>query len=255
MKTSSRKSTGLGGFLDASCSLALGTRKHLRYNRFYLFIILLIFTMVQSSYCCSCFSIILNLQRSNEMYKDIKRPYTRVQNIPAKNVQFSHNFFLLLMIIAIAYWIYILILLSGDVEVNPGPDSAEGNTNSSFSSANSLPFEMLSNHLSILHLNIQSILPKLDLIKAEADAYDILVFSESWLKPEVKNDIVSLENFLPPFRTDRCDRAGGGVIVYVRDNFLCKRRTDLELPGLEAVWIEIHVKTRPILIGGFYRPP
>ena len=36
---------------------------------------------------------------------------------------------------------------------------------------------------------------------------------------------------------------------------MCKRRTDLELRGLEAVWIEIQIKLRKALIGGFYRPP
>ena len=135
------------------------------------------------------------------------------------------------------------------MELNPGPDSVDGSTDSSLNSTVS-SIDFLSNHLSIFHLNIQSILPKLDLIKCEAEAYDVLVFSESWLKPEVKNDSLGIENFLPPFRTDRCDRPGGGVVVYVRDSFLCKRRTDLELRGLEAVWIEIQVKSRKILIYG-----
>ena len=36
---------------------------------------------------------------------------------------------------------------------------------------------------------------------------------------------------------------------------MCQRRTDLELRGLEAVLIEIQVKSRKVLIGGFYRPP
>ena len=151
-------------------------------------------------------------------------------------------------------WLYCLIVLCGDVEVNPGPDSVDGSTDSSLNSTIS-SFELLSNHLSIFHLNIQSIIPKLDLIKCEVEAYDVIVFSESWLKPEVKNESLSIENFLLPFRTDRCDRPGGGGIVYVRDTFSCKRRTDLELRGLEAVWIEIRVKSRKMLIGGFYRPP
>ena len=128
--------------------------------------------------------------------------------------------------------------------------SADSSLNVSFNAA-----EMLSNHLSILHLNIQSIAPKMDLIKCEADAYDVLVFSESWLKPETRDENITIENFLPPFRADRCDRPGGGVVVYVRDSFFCKRRSDLELQGLEAVWVEIRVKSRNILIGGFYRPP
>lgn len=44
-------------------------------------------------------------------------------------------------------------------------------------------------------------------------------------------------------------------MIYVRGSFFCKRRSDLELQGLEAMWIEIHVKLRNILIGGFYRQP
>ena len=39
------------------------------------------------------------------------------------------------------------------------------------------------------------------------------------------------------------------------DTFPCKHRTDLELDGLEAVWIELSAKSKKILVGGFYRPP
>ena len=151
-------------------------------------------------------------------------------------------------------WLFVLIILSGDVEINPGPNSVEGDADSSINSSSS-SYQMLSNHLSIFHLNIQSLLLKLDLIRAEADAYDVLVFSESWLKPDIQDDTISIVNFLPPFRKDRCEHVGGGVVIYVRDTFVCKRRCDLELRGLEAVWIEIQVKSKLILVGGFYRPP
>ena len=107
---------------------------------------------------------------------------------------------MLLIVAVLTSWIIFLTLLSGDIEVNPGPDSVEGSTDSSSDSSIS-SMEMLSNHLSIFHLNIQSIVPKLDLIKFEADAYDVLVFSESWLKPEVRDENISIEIFLPPFRT------------------------------------------------------
>ena len=45
--------------------------------------------------------------------------------------------------------------------------------------------------------------------------------------------------FLPPFRTDRSNRPGGGVVIPVRDTFSCIRRTDLEIRGLEAIWVDI----------------
>ena len=39
----------------------------------------------------------------------------------------------------------------------------------------------------------------------------------------------------------------------MRDTFPYKHSTDLELDDLEAVWIELSVKSKKI--GGFYRPP
>ena len=45
------------------------------------------------------------------------------------------------------------------------------------------------------------------------------------------------------------------MVVYVRDTLTCRRRPDLEIRGLEAVWVEIKSKSKKVLIGGFYRPP
>ena len=69
-------------------------------------------------------------------------------------------------------------------------------------------FVFTTNH-HLMHLNIQSIVPKIDLIKGESDAYDVLVFSESWLKETIENESILIENFLLPFRRDRAGRPGG----------------------------------------------
>ena len=69
-----------------------------------------------------------------------------------------------------------LILRSGDVHPKPGPDSVTSLAVLRVSSSGN-SFRALANHLSIMHLNIQSILSKLDLIKCESLAYDVLVFS------------------------------------------------------------------------------
>lgn len=226
------KSDGLGGFFGVSCSLGLGAKKKVTYNKFHLLLFALLISMLHKPNVCGtpCLSLILALQRSNEMYKNIKVPYTRLFT-SSRNIVFTRNCFIFLSIAVLSHWILALILLSGDIEINPGPDSVEGSTDSSHNNSTT-SYEMFSNHLSIFHLNIQSIVPKMDMIRSEADAYDVLVFSESWLKPKVNNDSVSIENFLPPFRTDRCDRLGGGVVIYVRESLLCKRRTDLELHDL-----------------------
>ena len=85
--------------------------------------------------------------------------------------------------------------------------------------------------------------------------YDIAVFTESWLKPNITDDLISQQNFLPPFRTDKKDRSGGGVVIYARNTLSCKRRKDIEINGLEVVWLEIAIKSKKVLIGGIYRPP
>ena len=92
-------------------------------------------------------------------------------------------------------------------------------------------------------------------IECESIAYGILVFTESWLKPDTPNEKLITDNFKSPFRKDRYDLPGGGVLIYTRDSIQSKRRTDLEMQDLEAVWVEITVKSKKILIGGFYRLP
>ena len=43
--------------------------------------------------------------------------------------------------------------------------------------------------------------------------------------------------------------------MYVRDTIPCKRRTDLEVRDLESDLVELQVKCKRILVGGFYKPP
>ena len=161
----------------------------------------------------------------------------------------------------------ILLIISGSVHVNPGPvvdnsymssycSSLDSNTSTHGYCTN--PKDMSSDfksYLSLIHLNIQSIRPKLDIINAELSDFDVLCFTESWLDVSIKDQDISLEGFNAPFRHDRSDRPGGGVIVYCKDNLVCKRRFDLEVRGIECVWIEICMKNNNYLIGTFYRPP
>ena len=145
-----------------------------------------------------------------------------------------------------------MLILSGDIHPNPGPLSS--NSDSDSSSCQSMT-DILSSGLSILHLNIQSLKPKLDLLQAEMQAYDILIFTETWLSSQTSDDELLIPNFQKPFRLDRDDRIGGGVAIYLRDTLFGISRRDLHIPSLEALWIEVRLNNRPYLIGGFYRPP
>ena len=53
------------------------------------------------------------------------------------------------------------------------------------------PLVTIRNHLSLFsfeYTHVQSLVPKMDIIQNEADAFDIVVFSESWLKPNIADD-------------------------------------------------------------------
>ncbi len=106
-----------------------------------------------------------------------------------------------------------------------------------------------------MHLNIQSITNKLDILEIESQPYDVLVFTETWLSQTTSNEDILIPNFNPPFRCDRQNRIGGGVAMYVRDSLYAKQRNDLSINGLESLWIELHIDHRKLLLGGIYRPP
>ena len=72
---------------------------------------------------------------------------------------------------------------------------------------------------------------------------------------DIKDDKIFFQNYQKPFRKDRPDNTYGGVIIYVKNNIPCKRRTDLEVDGVESVWLEIRLKNKAVLLGTFYRAP
>ena len=60
----------------------------------------------------------------------------------------------------------------------------------------------------------------------------------------------------PPFRSDRLeDRSGEGVAIYVCDGITAIEWPDLSVNGVEAIWIDIKINRKTLLVGGFYRPP
>ena len=75
--------------------------------------------------------------------------------------------------------------------------------------------ENMKTFVSLLHLNIQSLKPKINVIIGNLSEFDILCFTESWLNPTVENTDIEIPGFDSPHRNDRADRLGGGVIVYL----------------------------------------
>ena len=130
----------------------------------------------------------------------------------------------------------LLLLLCGDVHPNPGPLIHD-------------------NYISIVHNNICSLQNKRDYVEAELTNFDIIALSETWLYDSFPSDKLTIRGYHPPVRYDRPDSHHGGVAIYVKDHPYCKHRPDLNVPDLEAVWIETRLNQEPLLIGCMYRSP
>ena len=78
-----------------------------------------------------------------------------------------------------------LLLRTGDIGANPGPRRTDTKSD-----------------LCIIHLNARSIKNKVDLIEAEANQFDIITVSETWLSQIDMNTLIHLTNFHPPIRHD-----------------------------------------------------
>ena len=64
----------------------------------------------------------------------------------------------------------------------------------------------------------------------------MFIFTETWLTNTIDSDELKVINFQKPFRFDT-DTRSGGVIIYVEEQVVCVRRTDLEVKNLECIWV------------------
>ena len=124
-----------------------------------------------------------------------------------------------------------LLLLSGDISLNPGP------TPNSVSQSFWEPFENKGFHF--LHLNIKKL--------------PIIGVTES----KVDNSISDSEVKIPGYCILRCDRNrnGGGVACYVRQD-LCFNLRSAAMGDIVDTFLDILLpRTKPICIGIIYRLP
>lgn len=117
--------------------------------------------------------------------------------------------------------ILLLLLLSGNVQPNPGPPANHIDTPEEFKSRSGL---------GIIHINVRSLLPKVDLIKlwiTSTDA-DILVLSETWLNESVLDKDI----YMSGYKVFSCDRPrkGGGIAIYVKNRFHITPLSSLSVP-------------------------
>ena len=122
--------------------------------------------------------------------------------------------------------------------------------------------------LKFVHLNIRSVVKKIDQIRTMVpnNTLDVFTLSETWLRKYMSTQIVHLNGY-KLFRMDREAKAkngkvkrGGGLITYVNE----KHASNTELldnlcvsnEHVEAQWILIHrPQSRNICVCNLYRPP
>ena len=81
-----------------------------------------------------------------------------------------------------------------------------------------------SHNLSFVHCNVQSVLPKLDILHAELLEFNILAFTET-----DDTDDLLLHSYNRPECRDLVDDNPGSVILYIKEGKHYKHRNDLEI--------------------------
>ena len=109
--------------------------------------------------------------------------------------------------------------------------------------------------LHLIHLNINSLLSKIDELRevARKTRATVIGITESKLDRSVLDGEINIDGY-ELVRSDR-NRHGGGVACYIRSDISFSIRGDFS-SEIENIFLDILLpKTKPILIGILYRPP
>ena len=143
----------------------------------------------------------------------------------------------------------LLILLSGDISLNPGPCQYMPDQNKDL-------FEPFCKRgLHFLHINVNSLPSKIEELRNIVGCTKpaILGITESKLDSSIPDQEVNISGY-SILRNDR-NRNGGGVACYIRAD-LCFNRRNVFSSSIEYVFFDLLIpKIKPISIGIFYRPP
>ena len=143
----------------------------------------------------------------------------------------------------------LLLLLSGDISLNPGL----------FHNLQSLNHDEwnISKHtgLHFLHLNINSLLPKIDELRhiARLTNAAVIGISESKLDDSVLTSEIQIDEY--DFLCCDRNRHGGGVACYIRNGFSYNVQSYFR-KDIENIFFELLLpNTKPMIVGTIYRQP
>ena len=138
-----------------------------------------------------------------------------------------------------------IILLCGDVEVNPG----DSNTDNTLSTEKRIVEKGSS---WIISLNCRSLYRTIDELRIvfQHDKPIAILLTETWLNESVSDHELTLNGY-QLMRRDRKERRGGGCAVYIMDGIKAKRRNEED--GIEVLWLELKLRNTNYVIGCAYR--
>lgn len=113
----------------------------------------------------------------------------------------------------------------------------------------------MSSAFNLGHINARSILNQFDILRdhVSANDFDIVGISETWLRDNIVDNLININNY-NFVRRDRAGR-GGGVGVFLRASYTY---TVLESPFnefIEQLWLRVRIASKVVGIGVVYRPP
>ena len=144
-------------------------------------------------------------------------------------------------------WITLVLLLCGDIEINPGPTDRNIPEISEITQTRGINF---------FHLNIRGLwtnFSHFSEIVENNKNIDVFALSETHISDE-PGDMYNIDDYTFVTR-HRKTGPGGGVAFYISQRLKWNRRKDLE-NETESIWIEIFPeKSKSYLISAIYRPP
>lgn len=143
-------------------------------------------------------------------------------------------------------WLFVLLLLSGDVEKCPGPNATDEIRE--FTNAKGM---------NMFHLNVRGLwanFAEISNILINNRKIDIFSLTEIHTGDEPE-DMFAINGYTFIHKSRKFGK-GGGVAFYVADHVIYKRRHDLEINEIEGIWLEICPKNaKSYLLSVIYRPP
>lgn len=113
----------------------------------------------------------------------------------------------------------------------------------------------MDNKIIFAHLNIRSLLPKLNDLKEHLtlNNYSILCLTETWLTPAISDDVLQVGGYIL-LRRDRMFGRGGGVCMYIKNSIISNRINGMNA-SIEQLWVKLNINRQQYAVGVAYKPP